>query len=213
MSPAFFPSEATPQDCLENVNIFDSITQAILEHNSEDDSDCDHRRRKRSPSPPCEEPLLISGLEPPTRFGPTQPLTPTEPLQISPFGFRSDQEAVVRVTKKVWEALEKELDTTKAQKKELEDQLSTVENSYAILKDVDHDIGQQLGKLKFQNEANKSQKAEMGRSLSEKEMQIKKQKHEIDGLVRKLGTAKAKFKNVGNGASKFEQYSESRSIG
>jgi hypothetical protein len=44
-------------------------------------------------------------------------------------------------------------------------------------------------------------------------MQIKKQKHEIDSLVRKLGAAKAKFKNVGNGASKFEQYSASISIG
>jgi chromosome segregation ATPase len=86
------------------------------------------------------------------------------------------------VTKQNWESLGKELNTIKKQKLELESQLSTLETNNAVLRDVDHDISVRLGKLKYQNEANKAQKAAMGRSLSEKEIKIKTQQLEIDEL-------------------------------
>jgi hypothetical protein len=192
------------------MRIFENMTQAIIKYNSDDDSECDHRRCKRSPSPPYKEPLLISGLELPAGVGPIQPPTPTESLHTSPSGFRFDQEAVVRVTKQTWDALGKELNTIKQQKLELESQLSILETSNAVLRDVDHDIGVRLGKLRYQNEANKVQKAAMGRSLSEKEIKIKTQQLEIDELVgriktkqigvdravRQLAGAKAKFKEL-----------------
>lgn len=158
------------------------MAEAIISYKSDDDSECDHHRRRCSPSPLCKQPLLISGLELPAGVGPTHPPTPTESLHYSPSGFRSDQEAVVRVTKQNWESLGKELNTIKKQKLELESQLSTLETNNAVLRDVDYDISVRLGKLKYQNEANKAQKAAMGRSLSEKEMKIKTQQLEIDEL-------------------------------
>ncbi|CAN9265986.1 unnamed protein product [Alternaria alternata] len=181
-APPLVASEPILEYRPENMRLFETMAEAIISYKSDDDSECDHHRRRRSPSPLCKQPLLISGLELPAGVGPTHPPTPTESLQYSPSGFRSDQEAVVPVTKQNWESLGKELNTIKKQKLELESQLSTLETNNAVLRDVDHDISVRLGKLKYQNEANKAQKAAMGRSLSEKEIKIRTQQLEIDEL-------------------------------
>jgi hypothetical protein len=221
-APAQVTSEPIPEYRPENMKMFKTMTEDIIDYDSEDDSERDHRRHKHSSSPPHMVPALISVLDLPTGVGPARPLTPTESLQNSPSGFRSDQEAVVRVTKQTWDALGKELNTIKKQKLELETQLSALETSNAVLRNVEHDIGVRLGQLKYQNEANKAQKAAMGRSLSEKEVKIKKQQLEIDDLVRqiqtkqaeidkavrKLAGAKAKFKemDLNNGSGKFRSF-------
>jgi chromosome segregation ATPase len=126
------------------------------------------------------------------------------------------------VTKQTWDALGKELNTTMQQKLELENQLSILEINNAALRDVEYDIGVRLGKLRYQNEANKAQKAAMGRSLSEKEVKIKTQQLEIDELVgriktkqievdravRQLAGAKAKFEelNLDTSSGKFAPF-------
>ncbi|KAG9194388.1 hypothetical protein G6011_04423 [Alternaria panax] len=187
-APTLVASEPIPEYRPENMRPFETMAGAINNYNSDEDSECDRHHRRRTPSPLYMQPLLIPGLELPAGVGPAQPLTPTESLHDSPSGFRSDQETVVRVTKHTWDALDKELNTIRKQKLELENRLSALETSNAVLRDVDHDIGVRLGKLKYQNEANKAQKAAMGRTLSEKEMKIKIQQLEIDELVGQIKT-------------------------
>jgi hypothetical protein len=71
-----------------------------------------------------------------------------------------------------------------------------LEREAEALRNVDHDVGSQLGKLRYQNEVNKGQKASMGRILAQKEMDIKKQQLDIDGLSRKLEEAESKNKEL-----------------
>jgi hypothetical protein len=151
-----------------------------------------------TPSPPV---LLIPGLASPiqiapARFGPTDPPTPTESIQPSRSEYRSSQDPVVRVTKQVWDNMGKSLDAVKKQKQELEEKLAVLEREAEALRNVDHDVGSQLGKLRYQNEVNKGQKASMGRILAQKEMDIKKQQLDIHELSRKLEEAESKNKEL-----------------
>ena len=205
-SPVSPPARPVPTYRKANVVRLDSLAEAIINHNSDDDD----ARSPCTPSPPYKEPLLIPGLEPPiqiapARFGPIDPPTPTESLQPSRSSeYRSSQEPVVRVTKDVWESMGKSLDAAKRDKKELEEKLSVLESKNETLRNVDHDFGSQLGKLRYQNENHKVQKSSMGQALAQKEMELKKQQLDIDELVRKLEEAECKVKELGNVSGAFE---------
>jgi chromosome segregation ATPase len=92
----------------------------------------------------------------------------------------------------------KSLDAAKREKEELEEKLSVLESQNETLRNVDHDVGSQLGKLRYQNENHKVQKSSMGQALAQKEMDIKKQQLDIDELARQLAEAESKVKELGN---------------
>jgi hypothetical protein len=138
------------------------------------------KRRTRTPSPP-----LVPVLGSPLRFGPVPPPTPAESVQpVSVYDRISAP--MVRVTKEVWESMGKELDLVKKQKRQAEKQHASLERQHIAHLDEDHDVGTRLGKLKYQNEANRDQKATMGRALAQKEVEIKQQQLDIENLNKKI---------------------------
>jgi hypothetical protein len=134
-------------------------------------------RHPRTPSPPIV-PVLASPLE----LGPVYPLTPAESVQPPVSVYDRASAPVVRVTKEIWESMGKEVATLKKQKRHLKNQLACTERQHNAHLDEDHDVGMQLGKLRYQNEANRDQKASMGRALSQKDVEIKKSQLDIDVL-------------------------------
>ncbi|KAH7092635.1 hypothetical protein FB567DRAFT_489518 [Paraphoma chrysanthemicola] len=80
-----------------------------------------------------------------------------------------------------------------AQLRELEHQRSEVDNKYNTLLAESDRYSTQIGKLRYQNEANRDQKAAMGRSLAQQEVEIKKQQLEIDNLNRIINDLKSKI--------------------
>jgi hypothetical protein len=190
-SPFSFSPPAGPvyETCKADIARLDSLLADAV-HSSSDDAS--------TPSPPV---LLIPGLASPSqiapaRFGPTDPPTPTESIQPSRSKYRSGQDPVVRVTKQIWDNMGKSLDAVKKQKQELEEKLAVLERETEALRNVDHDVGSQLGKLRYQNEANNGQKANMGRDLAQKEMEIKEQQLDIDELSSKLEEADCKLREL-----------------
>jgi hypothetical protein len=134
----------------------------------------------RTPSPP-----IVHALEAPSRFGPVRLPTPAE--SVRPLSVYDRASApMVRVTKEVWESMGKELDLVKKQKRQAEKQHASLERKHTAHLDEDHDVGTQLGKLKYQNEANRDQKAAMGRALGQKDVEIKQQQLDVDNLSKKI---------------------------
>jgi hypothetical protein len=190
-SPIGSPSSVP--DYRQKVAHLDSLTEAISKFNIEDNETSHH---PRTPSPLYKKSLLVPELEPPLHFGPIEPPTPTESLPPTRSAFRSDQEPVVRLTKQVWERMSQDLDTLRKQNQDLEKGLSVLKKHNEVLCNDDQDVSTQLGKLRYQNEANKTQKALMGRALAEKDMRIKEQQLEMDDLARKLGGQEEELKNL-----------------
>ncbi|KAF1936941.1 hypothetical protein EJ02DRAFT_438202 [Clathrospora elynae] len=171
----------------------DSMTEWIEKYHIDDEPVC------RLPSPLNMEPLLIPNLEPPARFGPVDPPTPTESAQptLSAFQPARDREPVVRLTQQAWESMGRDLDTITKQKQALEKRLAELERHNETLRTEEHGVSAQLGKLRYQNEVNKEQKSAMGRSLAQKDVELKNQKLEIDELTGKLGIIERRLQELG----------------
>ena len=71
-----------------------------------------------------------------------------------------------------------------------------ISSSAEKLRHGGHDIGLQLGKLRYQNESNKAQKSAMGRALAEKETIIKTQRLELGYLKSKGSTLSARVQEL-----------------
>ena len=136
---------------------------------------------------------LLSGFERistiPVRTGPITPPTPadsTEP-QILP------TEPVVRVTTHAWEAMGRDLQVLKEEKRALELQIARLEKLKASLSrlsnDKEEELHTEIGHLKFQNEQNKTQKATMARTLSQKDVEIKQLQLDLDACKEALERA------------------------
>jgi cell division protein FtsB len=148
----------------------------------------------RTPSPPiAPAPVLGS----PLRLGEVYPLTPAESVQPPVSVYDRASAPVVRVTKEIWEELGKEMDLLKKQKRQLERQLAIMEHEHNAHLDEDHDVDMQIGKLRYQNEANRDQKASMGRALSQKDVEIKRQQLDIDNLNKKIVDLEAEIIQCG----------------
>ncbi|KAF1828309.1 hypothetical protein BDW02DRAFT_512614 [Decorospora gaudefroyi] len=156
----------------------------------------EYRKQNMAPLEPLYEANLISGLESPARIGPTSPPTPVESFETLPASL-SAPEPIVRSTTPFRDGMTKALDALSKQKRELE-------MSLAKRKSQEHHVDVQLDKLRYQNEANKGQKAFMGRVLAQKEMEIQKQQLEIDELARKLEEAESKLKQLGAVAGELD---------
>lgn len=139
------------------------------------------------------KPIVSSPTLPPSfhvsrHFGPIEPPTPSESAQslakYSPPVSTYDRHStvVVRVAKPVWDDMGKQLDLLMKQKRDLETELANLRRGHQKLLDEDQDTDAQIGKLRYQNEANREQKAAMGRSLSHKDVEIKKQQLDIQNL-------------------------------
>jgi hypothetical protein len=164
----------------KDLDRLEALTGWIRDYQTDDETD----RQSQSPPPPSPvERSLLPGFQSPPRIRPVAPPTPAE----------SDHgPQVVRVPKTIWDSMNNELRPTTAQIPELEQQPSSLDRKYQALLEDHHDAGTQLGKLRYQNEANREQKAAMGRSLAQKEIESKKQQLEIDNLNKTLAEWKTK---------------------
>jgi len=151
----------------------------------------------RTPSPRYREPLLIPELESSMYFGPTDLPTPTESFHPVPSPSIAEPDTAVRLPKHVWEGMGRDLDRLETEKHDLLEKFSKLERHMEILRNEDDKTSSRLGLLKYQNEANRTQKADMGRALNEKEVKIKIQQLEIDELKAKLSQVETQLKQLG----------------
>lgn len=79
-----------------------------------------------------------------------------------------------------------ELDLVSRQKQEVEEQLATAQKEHRAHLEEDHDNSAQLGKLKYQNEVNRDQKATMGREIALRDVKIKEQQLDNDNLDKRV---------------------------
>ena len=125
----------------------------------------------------------------PVHTEPSPPPTPAE--LVTP---TSPEEPVVRVTMHVWDAMDRDLEALKAERRALELKVARLEKAKQIAPqqavDYNDELQTQIGKLQYQNEANKIQKATMARTLSEKDMEIKQLQLKLASVEQRAETAK-----------------------
>jgi outer membrane murein-binding lipoprotein Lpp len=169
---------------------FDALTSELDIFLFEDESN----GQPQTPSPPPASALFQS----PPRISPIAPPTPADSDRRQPVSAYDRVSApVVRVTKDVWNSLGKDMDLLKRQKRELEQQLLDLHKDHHVRLEEDHNVSAQLGKLKYQNEVSRDQKAEMGRSLVQRDVKIKEQELDILNLHQKLSKLEAEINEYG----------------
>jgi hypothetical protein len=182
-------NSGTPDERQRDLNRrLDALNSMMRDYHIDDASE----PQSSIPSPP-----LLPAFESPSKFGPVHPPTPAGSVQPPVSVYDRASAPIVRVTKEVWESMGKELDVLQKQKRQLEKQLANLERKHNTYLDEDHDLGTQLGKLRYQNEANRDQKAAMGRSLAQKDVEIKQQRLDIDNLNKKVVNLKAELNQCG----------------
>lgn len=168
---------------------------AALTHEFNEFSFGEARRQPRTPSPPVAPVFQYSQ---PLRFVPIDPPTPNESVRqdsivsVHPYPKEAARppvsvydrvsEPTVRVTKVRWTSVLDELDSVKRQKQEVEEQLATAQKEHLAHLEEDHDNSAELGRLKYQNEVNRDQKAAMGREIAQRDVKIKDQQLDIGDL-------------------------------
>lgn len=140
------------------------------------------------------QPLLPS-FEPlstlPVRIGPTTPPTPADSTgpQMLP------TEPVVRITMHAWEAMGRDVEVLKEEKRALELKIARVEklkaSSPRLGSDKEEELHTEIGHLRYQNEQNKTQKATMARTLSQKDVEIKELQLNLDTCKKVLERAES----------------------
>ncbi|KAF2032881.1 hypothetical protein EK21DRAFT_98700 [Setomelanomma holmii] len=180
--PSLDPNSKTPavSGYQQKLDHLDALTNQINNYQIEDETE---RRPRRLAAPPShDESSSLAGWSP-LRPGPIDPPTPAESVVHLPQpAYDRAHEPAVRVTKAIWDSLNEDLRSMTHQIQDLKHQLSSLTCKYQALLDVDHEAGAQVGKLRYQNEANREQKAAMGRFLAQKEVEIKKQQVDLENL-------------------------------
>lgn len=131
----------------------------------------------------------LSGLELSTaisaHIGPVAPPSPAPSARLAP-----RDEPVVRVTMHVWDSMGRDMEALKEEKRVLETKIARLGKQKVVTPGDDYkdELETQIGKLRYQNECNKTQKSSMGRALSEKDMEIKHLKLELDHVCERLET-------------------------
>lgn len=168
----------------------ESMLKELNEITAEDDDDNATVQFNRPK--PAVQPLL-AGFEPvpasPVRTGPITPPIPadsTEPQTLP-------TEAVVRVTIHTWETMGRDLEVLKEEKRLLELKIARLEKLKAspprLSSDKEEELHTEIGRLKYQNEQNKTQKATMARTLSQKDVEIKQLQMDLDASIEALERA------------------------
>ncbi|KAJ4985153.1 NCS1 nucleoside transporter [Stagonosporopsis vannaccii] len=140
---------------------------------------------------------LLPTTEPAYR-GPVGPPTPAPSVKVA-----LPDEPVVRLTMHAWDAIGRDLENLKEEKRDLEIKIARLGKQKAIdpIDDYKSELEDQIGKLRYQNESNKTQKATMARTLSEKDMQIKLLQLDLDGVRERLETTASLSKELANVAA------------
>lgn len=165
------------------------------------DEPIEQRPTTRSPivssSPPAVQ--LLSGFKTPPQIGPISPPTPADSTHVQHHVSAYDRSnaPVVRLTKEVWKSMNNGLSTLSKEKHDLEERLASAECDHQLLRDEGNDVSAQIGKLRYQNQANRDQKATMSRALSEKDIEIKIQQLEIVNLGKKIVGLEAEIHRFG----------------
>jgi hypothetical protein len=155
--------------------------------------------------PQTPSPSLLESFHPPPRIGPVAPPTPVESVQAHISAYDRASEPVVRVTKGVWKSMGDELSLLMKQKRQLEGKLAGLERDNQAHLEEDHDVNTQLGKLRYQNEVNRDQKAAMGRLLAQKDVEIRQQELDIDNLRKRIVELEAEVQQCGKVIGESEQ--------
>ncbi|CAO2649785.1 Nn.00g010770.m01.CDS01 [Neocucurbitaria sp. VM-36] len=168
--------------------------------------DEDHGQTIRQPpSLPYQDPPLIPDLQPLAHIGPVQPSCPVGSLHPTLPAEKSTQESVVRLTKTVWDSMGADLNMLTTQKRALEAKLARLERDNESLRSAENEFEVQIGKLRYQNEANAGQKASMGRALNMQGVEIKKLQLDTDELAKRLSEAECELKKFKGAAIELEE--------
>ena len=122
----------------------------------------------------------------PMHARPILPLAPAESTKPVPV-----EESFVRVTMHIWDAMGKDLEALMQEKRALETKVARLEKQKVTDQDDDYktELETQIGKLRYQNEIGKNQRATMARTLSEKDIQIKQLQLDLDSANERLHDA------------------------
>jgi hypothetical protein len=184
-------SSSLPDYRQDNMKRLESILQELEDLPIDDDDSKTAKTRSSSGSRAVLEPPPLPNLQPTssctTYLGPIAPPTPAESTQ--PW---EPEEPVVRITMKVWDTLNMDAKNLRDKNRDLEAKLvQTLKTQQQAMHhdgDCKEELMAQKGKLEYQNEHNKVQKATMARSLTEKDLQIKQMQLDIDNLKERLET-------------------------
>jgi hypothetical protein len=188
-TPAQTPSIPTYRQ--HDLQRLESVTEWINQYQIDEDIS------PTTPSPLSREALLLQGLESPPHNGVVDPPTPATSIKPPVSAYDHVSGPVVRLTKDVWDSMNNSLRSLTEEKRVLESKLAVVERQYQKSINEDHDVGAQLGLLRYQNEANRDQKANMGRTLAQKEVEIKKQQLDIGELTCKIAGLETELATCG----------------
>jgi hypothetical protein len=146
------------------------------------------------PFSPYVDDQLIPGLDcdPPARVRPMDPPTPADSTPPATM-FQSASQPVVQ---HVWGSMSNQLDALQIENSKLKKKHEDFQYLNESRQEKEQEMEVRLGKLRYQNEANRDQKAAMGRALKQKDMEIKKQQLEIDVLSKQLAEAMNKLNQL-----------------
>lgn len=162
------------------VSMLEEIDDIPVDDEEDDNATVQHTQTNKAVVQP-----LLPGFEPisttiPIRTGPIFPPTPADSTE--PQTMPTDP--IVRVTMHAWEAVSRGLEVLKEEKRTLELKISRLEKLKAspprLSSDKEDELSTEIGHLKFQNEQNKTQKATMARTLSQKDVEIKQLQLDLD---------------------------------
>jgi myosin heavy subunit len=175
----------------QDLRLLESVTEWINQYQINEDIS------PTTPSPLSREAPLLPGLESPPRNDVVDLPTPATSTQPPVSAYDRESGPIMPLTKDVWESINNSNRSLMEEKRVLEAKLAIVERQYQNSINEDHDVGAQLGLLRYQNEANRDQKANMGRTLAQKEVEIKKQQLDIDESNHKIASLEAEVAACG----------------
>lgn len=189
-SPTSAVTPSTSEYRQQDMQRLESMLKELEDTPIDEDED-DNATVQLTQSQPAVQ-LLLPAFEPlttlPVRTGPITPPTPAESAKPQLL-----EEPVVRVTMHVWDAMGRDLEALRDEKRALEIKIARLEKqdtspSQAV--DIEKDrMETQIGKLRYQNEQNKTQKATMARTLSQKDVEIKQLQLDLDTARESLEAA------------------------
>ncbi|KAF3003119.1 hypothetical protein E8E13_008356 [Curvularia kusanoi] len=174
----------------QNMQRLDSVLKELEDLTIEDDDNtiCPAMQQQsypiQCPPPglglPTARPVFTGQLSPP----------PTPAISARP---PPPEEPVVRLTMPVYDSMCNDVKTLKQEKRNLEAKLAQFDGQVKPGCDNNHaeliQLQTEIGRLEYQNDANKKQKANMARSLSEKDTQIKELQLKLDDVDERLKVA------------------------
>ncbi|KAJ4368627.1 hypothetical protein N0V86_009534 [Didymella sp. IMI 355093] len=124
------------------------------------------------------------------RTGPIIPSTPSESTEP-----QMPAHPVVRIAMHAWEAMGRDLEALKQERRAFETKIARLEKQRSPPRvNREEELQTEIGHLKYQNEQNKTQKATMARTLSQKDVEIKQLQLNLDASRKALETAVAASK-------------------